>query len=187
MHNFSLAMLPISVILFIAIASIAGPSLAMIPEGEVALGLANTAGGVLGFGSTCIGFVATWAAFSSDYTSYFPPQAKSWPIFFNVYLGLLLPTMLIQVMGAAFQCAAGAFEVWEEGQAANGVAGLIGASIGTSAGARFLLVILALNVTCNVAPSIYSVGLSIQVCVPWLLRGEYFATRCPPKISSLKN
>jgi purine-cytosine permease-like protein len=173
MHYFSLALLPISIVLFIAIVAIAGPSLASIPVGEVALGLHTTAGGVLGFGSTCIGFVATWAAFSSDYTSYMPPTASSQAIFWNVYFGLMCPTVLFQIMGAAFQCAAGAVPVWEEGQAANGVAGLLGAGIGTSAGARFLLVMVALNVTGNIGPSIYSVGLSLQVCIPWLLRGRF--------------
>ncbi|KAL7409200.1 permease for cytosine/purines, uracil, thiamine, allantoin-domain-containing protein [Mrakia frigida] len=171
LHIYSISLLPISIIIFLAILGIAAPNLSSaISSPDNIFEPLTTVGGVLGFGGTLIGFAATWSAFASDFTTYMPPDTKPLPLFFCTYFGLLTPLVLLQVLGAAVQLAAGGIPSWHQGQVENGVGGLIGAVVGTSGGGKLLLVLVALNVTANVAPTIYSAGLSLQVVVPWLLR-----------------
>ncbi len=95
-----------------------------------------------------------------------------------VYLGLLLPIITLQILGAAAALAANApaLPSWAEGAAVS-VPNLVYAMVGGGAGGRTVMVLLALSVTANTAPTIYSCGLSAMVVLPFLVRGESVAVR----------
>jgi purine-cytosine permease-like protein len=79
--------------------------------------------------------------------------------------------MLIQILGAAAQLVAFSFPDWETASFI-GVPNLIFEITGSGGAARFVMVLFCFSVIANTAPTIYSCGLSAQVAIPWLVRGE---------------
>jgi len=104
-----------------------------------------------------------------DYTAYFKPEVSSFKIFLYSYLGFLVPIVPLQIIGAAFAAAAPAIPSWSAAYEGGNVGGLIEEILSASTGnfGKFLTVLLALSVTGNTAPTIYSFCLSFQVFVPW--------------------
>lgn len=81
---------------------------------------------------------------------------------------ICLPKVLVQILGAAFAAALASVPDWTTGYNTYSVGGLIQAvllSAGRGVGG-FLTVIMALSVTANVAPTLYSSSLNIQVIFP---------------------
>ena len=87
-------------------------------------------------------------------------------MYVSTFLGLYLPTTLLQIYGTAISSsqfvAAGS----------ESTPGLIAKIVGLGPGGKTLLVLFALSVTGNNAPSIYSCGLALQVMHPWLISGQ---------------
>lgn len=160
------------------------------------VGLTVTAGGILGFGSSLIGFAATWCGFAADFvrlyrlycrfvyitaylvsrtqTTYFPPDTPLVPLFLVTYFGLALPLIVLQIFGAAAYTASYAIVEWSGLTEEFGVPGLIGAMVGVGHGStagKVVVVLMGLSVASNMAVTIYSAGLSVQICVNWLLKG----------------
>ncbi|KAG9006736.1 hypothetical protein FRB94_013860 [Tulasnella sp. JGI-2019a] len=136
-----------------------------------------TARQIMSFGSTIIGFVVSYCALSSDFATYLEIDTPSWKVFLSSYLGLLLPVALVQVLGAAFAAALVSVPEWTAGYDAYNVGGLI-RTILLDAGhgfGGFLTVIMALSVTANVAPTLYSSSLNIQIIFPPLGRLPRYA------------
>lgn len=76
------------------------------------------------------------------------PDVSSAKVFFYTFAGLYLPSMLFQVMGAAFAAAAlsGQVVTWEEAFLTNSVGGLVGVALEPLNGfAKVLLIIIALG------------------------------------------
>jgi purine-cytosine permease-like protein len=76
----------------------------------------------------------------------------------------------LQILGAAFAAAAPAIPAWSAAYEGGNVGGLIEEILTASTGnfGKFLTVLMALSVTANTGPTIYSFCLSFQVFVPWL-------------------
>lgn len=68
---------------------------------------------------------------------------------------------------------AAALPSWGAALEANEIAGLVGAAVGNGAGGKCLLVLSALIVTGNGSCTVYSIGLSAQAAVPWLMKGTW--------------
>lgn len=101
------------------------------------------------------------------------PDVSRVRVFLCTFLGLYLPCALIQMFGAAIYLASTSNASWTAGFEANSIGGLIGAVLldyGLGNFARFLLVIFALGMICNNAPTIYSFSLNCQVLFPWFVR-----------------
>ncbi|KAI0000618.1 purine-cytosine permease [Russula compacta] len=129
-----------------------------------------TAAQIFNFGGTIAGFTVTWAVFSSDYTTYFHPRVSSWRIFMYSYLGLNIPIITLQCLGAAAAISAPSVPKWNAGYADGNVGGLLNAML--SPVGRFgkaLTVVLSLSVTANNAPTIYSICMGIQTLIPSLV------------------
>ena len=76
----------------------------------------------------------------------------------------------MQCLGAAVAIAAPTVPSWNAGYADGSVGGLIGAMVSPAGGfGKFLTVLIALSVTANVAPTLYSFCLSFQVFMPFLV------------------
>jgi len=128
---------------------------------------AATAAQIFSFGAVIAGSMMTWSAFSSDYTAYFHPRVSSWRIFFYSYLGLNIPTITIQCLGAAAAISAPSVTGWKAGFTDGNVGGLLNAMLSPVGGfGKFLMVVLSLSMTGNNAPTIYSMGIAFQTLVP---------------------
>ena len=109
-----------------------------------------------------------------------------------VFFGLFLPIVCIQIFGAVVavspsltatrkprslikpthhQLSAQAIPSWSAASEIS-VPSLLYALVGTGNPGRFVMVLMALSVTANTAPTIYSCGLSAMVLVPKLVRGK---------------
>lgn len=167
-----------------------------------------TAGSVLSFGAVILGYGMTWAPLASDFvgkmsscnelltqnhqSAYLPTETKSSKVFLCNYIGLNLPLILLQCLGACVQVGAMAIPEWTDGYNENGLGGLLDAimlplkgfrkfvlvgsltSEETGIANRIPKVVLALGISTNNAPTIYSCSLTLQTFLPYLLYGEIY-------------
>ncbi|TFK47512.1 NCS cytosine-purine permease [Heliocybe sulcata] len=156
--------IPVLVIFVIAL-GVGGHHLSDPPPAEPA-----TAVSILSFASTIAGFVITYAPLGSDFTIYMDPKVPSWKIFSWSYAGFLIPIVTIQCFGAAVANVAALIPAWEAGYADGNVGGLLQAMLEPTGGfGKFLTVLLSLSVTANMAMTMYSFCLNVQVFVPFLV------------------
>ncbi|KAJ3805430.1 permease for cytosine/purines, uracil, thiamine, allantoin-domain-containing protein [Lentinula aff. lateritia] len=137
-----------------------------------------TAPTILSFASTIAGFVITYSPLASDFTIYFKPSVSSTKIFLYTYLGLFIPVVSVQCLGAAFSAVAlsptfppsSVPATWAQSYSSSSVGGLL-QSILSPAGrfGDFLTVLLSLSVAGNIAATFYSIGLNIQLAMPVLI------------------
>ncbi|KAF8480409.1 NCS cytosine-purine permease, partial [Russula ochroleuca] len=119
------------------------------------------------FGATIAGNMITWAALSSDYTAYFHPRVSSWRMFVYSYLGLNIPTITLQCLGAAAAISAPSVPDWNAGYTDGNVGGLLNAMLSpVGKFGKVLVVFLSLSVTATNAPAMYSMCIAIQTLIP---------------------
>lgn len=158
------AWIPVCITFIIAL-GIGGKHLSDPPTAAPASAIA-----VLSYGSVLAGYTITWSGLSSDFTSYMRPDAPSWRIFLYAYLGFLIPIVTLHCIGAVFAAATLANPLWQEGYLTGNVGGLLDAVLRPAGGfGKFLVVLLSLSVTGNVAITFYSISLNIQTFLPILL------------------
>ncbi|KAH9929656.1 hypothetical protein B0H21DRAFT_110305 [Amylocystis lapponica] len=159
-----LAWLPVLVVYLVAL-GVGGKYLINPPPSEPA-----SASAILSFASTIAGFVITYSPMSSDFTIYYTPKVSSWKLFTYSYLGFNIPIITIQCLGAAVAITAPSVPTWNEGYADGNVGGLVEAMLRPTGNfGKFLTVLLALSVTANIAPTLYSFCLNFQVFIPPLV------------------
>ncbi|KAI0795398.1 cytosine-purine permease [Abortiporus biennis] len=157
-----LAWIPVLVTFVVAL-GLGGKHLSNPPPAEPA-----TAQTILSFAGTIAGFVITYSPLSSDFTIYYRPDVPSWRMFLYSYLGLCVPIISVQCLGAAVAVATPFVPSWEDGYTSGNIGGLLEAILRPSGNfGKFLTVLLALSVTGNVAPTFYSFCLSFQIFMPF--------------------
>ncbi|KAK0444534.1 uncharacterized protein EV420DRAFT_1574324 [Desarmillaria tabescens] len=158
-----IAWIPV-VIVFVVALGVGGKHITAVPAAEPA-----TAAAVLSFGSTIAGFVITFSPLSSDFTIYFRPDVSRIRLFLYSYIGFLLPIITLQCLGAAVAASASLVPAWDEGYAGGNVGGLLEAMLQPVGNfGKFLTVLLSLSLAGNIAPTLYSMCLNIQVFIPVL-------------------
>ncbi|KAF8610617.1 cytosine-purine permease [Ceratobasidium sp. AG-I] len=126
---------------------------------------------VLSYASTIAGFIISYSPLMSDYTNYMRVDVSNWKVFWFSYLGLLVPTVSVQLIGAAFGAALVSNPSWMGGYESGGAGGLVGAVLEPVGGfGKFLTVLLALSVIANMGPTLYSFSISSQVVLPFSAR-----------------
>ncbi|KAH9844159.1 permease for cytosine/purines, uracil, thiamine, allantoin-domain-containing protein [Rhodofomes roseus] len=127
------------------------------------------AGNVLSFGAAVAGFALGWTSIAADYTVRMPEDMPAIKIFFWTYLGLNIPLILVECLGAAAMTTLTAKTTWADAYDASSVGGLLGAGLTGPMGGfgRFLLVILSLSIIANNIPNIYSLALTFQNIHPY--------------------
>ncbi|KDR72650.1 hypothetical protein GALMADRAFT_126262 [Galerina marginata CBS 339.88] len=129
-----------------------------------------SAASILGFAGTQAGFMITWSGFAADYGSYLQPVGSSWKVFWYAYMGLFLPNVFVQSLGAAVAIAATSIPEWNDNFAGGNVGGLIEAVYRPLGGfGKFLTVIMSLSVAPNLVSIFYSASLNYQVIIPRLV------------------
>lgn len=87
-------------------------------------------------------------------------------------LNLLVPMaqVSLQCVGAAFAAAAPSVPSWNDGYAGGNIGGLLEAVLQPTKGfGKFLTVLLSLSVVGNIAATLYSASLNVQIFIPPLV------------------
>ncbi|KAM0460054.1 hypothetical protein ACHAPV_000306 [Trichoderma viride] len=130
-----------------------------------------TAADILNFGMIVASYQIPWAALASDFTTYFDPKVPSWRVFAYSYWGLLTPTVLLMILGAAVAGAIPNNPEWQDAFDNYSVGGALAAML-SSAGnfGKFIVVVLALTLLGNTCGTFYAITLNFQTLAPWLFK-----------------
>ncbi|KAI1767178.1 permease for cytosine/purines, uracil, thiamine, allantoin-domain-containing protein [Hypoxylon sp. FL1150] len=131
---------------------------------------AATAGGVLSFGMIIASYMLPYACLASDFTTYLNPKFSSVRLFLYGYTGLVVPSVLLMVLGAAIGGAITSISEWEEGYEETQVGGVLAAMLSRAGGfGKFVVVVLSLTLLGNIAATMYSITLNFQILIPQLV------------------
>ncbi|ORY63174.1 permease for cytosine/purines, uracil, thiamine, allantoin-domain-containing protein [Pseudomassariella vexata] len=126
-----------------------------------------TAPQIVSYGGLIAGYFLTFGGTTSDYSVYYRPDAPKMKIFTYIYLGLLTPSVPLLILGAAMGGAVPVVEGWADGYDTYGAGGVLAVMLEPAGGfGKFILVLLALTVLGNIAISMYSVALNLQMVLP---------------------
>ncbi|KAF9564516.1 NCS cytosine-purine permease [Agrocybe pediades] len=132
-----------------------------------------TSTSVLGFLAVQAGFTILWAGYAADYGTYLDPRRpkSSWKIFGCAYIGLFVPTVLMECVGIAFATATPFVPAWNDAFAGGGnLGGLLNAVFQPLGNfGKFLVVIMSLSVSPNLCSIFYSASFNYQVIIPRLM------------------
>lgn len=169
LHILSLTSVPIVILLYIILIGVTGDKLHFAINETAKLATKVTPSAVLGFGASQVGFTASYSGIASDFTTHLPANTPRLPLFLSIYCGLFFPIVCIQMFGAACRLAAFSVPAWG-GAAEVGAPDLLFAMSGAGGAAKFVMVLFCFSVVANVAPTIYSAGLSGQIVLPFLVK-----------------
>lgn len=123
------------------------------------------AGNILCFGGVVFGSVIGWAPIAADYNVMLPEDTSSWKVFGLTFLGLFIPLVFVETLGALYGSALANNADWNNiyNDPNAGLGSVLGASLSSLGGfGKFLVFLLALSVVSNNVPNTYSAALSIQ-------------------------
>lgn len=122
-----------------------------------------TAAQVLSFGMIVASYMIPYAPLASDFTAYLDPKTSSTKIFVYCYAGLVVPSTLLMILGAAIGSALPANPKWQAGYDTYMTGGALDAILAPAGGfGKFLVVVLAFSLLGNLAATSYSVTLNLQ-------------------------
>lgn len=130
---------------------------------------AATASQVLSYGGLIAGYFLTFGGTVSDYSIYHNPRsARKLAVFANYYAGMFLPSVPLLILGAAIGGAVPNVPSWSDAYDNLGIGGVMYEMLTPAGGfGDFILVLLALSVIGNIAISMYSVSLNMQMLLPF--------------------
>ncbi|KAK4107037.1 hypothetical protein N656DRAFT_793453 [Canariomyces notabilis] len=130
---------------------------------------------VLTYGGFIAGYFITFGGTVSDYSIYHNPRVSKLKIFLYMYAGFLLPSVPLLILGAAIGGAVPNVPAWDMAYHVTGVGGIMHEMLAPAGGfGKFVLVILAFSVIGNVAISMYSVALNLQMLLPFFAKVHRF-------------
>lgn len=101
---------------------------------------------------------------------------RRWKIAAYTYLGILTPSIPLIILGAAIGGAVPNVESWAAAYEVSGVGGVMLEMLAPAGGfGKFIMVLLALSVIGNIAISMYSISLNIQMLLPFFAKIPRFA------------
>lgn len=122
------------------------------------------------YAAAIAGYTLSWSLNSSDYTVYFPPGVSSRRLFIYSYLGIILPTVLLQCLGAAAAISAPSVPAWTAGYTDHNVGGLLNGMLSpTGKLGKAMMLILSLSVASANGPTTYSMCMQFQTLIPRLV------------------
>ncbi|KFY32740.1 hypothetical protein V495_08778 [Pseudogymnoascus sp. VKM F-4514 (FW-929)] len=133
------------------------------PGFNLATGL-DYSGGCLSYFAIMFGVCCSWCPIAGDYYVHYPVDTSKWLVFGLTYLGLVIPTIFVGVLGNLF----GGIIATNDDLAAVYYEGGIGALIPAImsppvAWGRFACIVFVLSFLGNVIANVYSSALSIQL------------------------
>ncbi|KAK3954629.1 purine-cytosine permease [Pseudoneurospora amorphoporcata] len=135
---------------------------------------------ILNLGSLVAGYFLTFGGTVGDYSIYQNPNPNPFRtgpfsararIFSYIYFGLFLPSVPLLILGAAIGGAVPQVPAWQAAYASTGIGGVMMEMLAPAAGfGKVVLVVLALSVIGNIAISMYSISLNLEMLVPGFVR-----------------
>ena len=109
------------------------------------------AASVLSFGAAILGFAIGWVSLAADYSCKLPENISGVKVFTLTYLGVVIPCIFLEILGAAAMTTFNNKPTWEDAYTTYDIGGLLAAPlIGPMGGfGRFLMVLLALSIISN--------------------------------------
>ncbi|GJE86337.1 purine-cytosine permease [Phanerochaete sordida] len=119
---------------------------------------------ILTFAAAIAVTVVAWSPVSPDYGIFHDHKASSMRIFIYAYLGFLLSSVSMHLVGGAFTAAAPYVPEWQAGLGnGNDIGGLIAAVLARAGGfGKFLVVCMALTTPSASTPTMYTVCTSLM-------------------------
>ncbi|KAK3398216.1 permease for cytosine/purines, uracil, thiamine, allantoin-domain-containing protein [Sordaria brevicollis] len=132
---------------------------------------------VFNLGSLAAGYFLTFGGTVGDYSIYHNPKPNPFRtsgrfgvrarIFTYIYLGMLLPSVPLLILGAAIGGAMPQVPAWQTAYASTGIGGVMLEMLRPAGGfGKVVLVVLALSVIGNIAISMYSISLNLEMLLP---------------------
>ena len=107
---------------------------------------ANGAASALSFMAVVFSFAVSWVNCAADYNVKMPVDTPRNKIFFATYAGILIPTILVQTLGAAMYSGTELSHTWKLAYLDAGVGGPLKMALEPAGGfGKFLMVIAALS------------------------------------------
>ncbi|KAL4894719.1 permease for cytosine/purines, uracil, thiamine, allantoin-domain-containing protein [Aspergillus ambiguus] len=126
---------------------------------------------VLSFIAVIFSFSVSWVNCAADYNVRMPVNTPRWQIFSATYVGILVPSVLVQTLGAALYTGTITSTDWNNAYHSSGVGGLLKMALEPAGGfGKFLMILAALSAIPNNIPNNYSFALHAQNFGPWALR-----------------
>ncbi|KAN0105979.1 Permease for cytosine/purines, uracil, thiamine, allantoin domain containing protein [Hyaloscypha variabilis] len=131
----------------------------------------NGTAAALSFMAVVFSFAVSWVNCAADYNVKMPVNTPRYKIFWATYAGIFVPTVLVQVLGAALYSGAQASPAWKHAYLAYGVGGPLKMALEPAGGfGDFLMVLAAFSSVPNNIPNNYSFAMHAQNFGPWALR-----------------
>lgn len=132
---------------------------------------ANGAAASLSFIAVIFSFAVSWVNCAADYNVRMAVDTPRSKIFFATYIGIFVPTVLVQTLGAALYSGTFTTPSWNLAYQEAGVGGPLRMALEPAGGfGKFLLVLAALSSIPNNIPNNYSFAMHAQNFGPWALR-----------------
>jgi purine-cytosine permease-like protein len=91
-------------------------------------------------------FSLSWVNCAADYNVRMPHDTPRWKIFAATYVGIFVPSVLVQSLGAALYTGTVANVAWKDAYSASSIGGLLQMSLEPAGGfGKFLMVLAALS------------------------------------------
>ena len=121
-------------------------------------------GNWLSFFSLCYSITATWGSITADYYILFPEDTSKFQVFMLTFLGTVVPTLFVGVLGLCLSTVAATYEPWNDDYNKYGMGGLLHAGFKRWNGfGKFCVVVLLLSLISNNIINTYSAAFSVQL------------------------
>ncbi|KUM63625.1 hypothetical protein ACN42_g3461 [Penicillium freii] len=131
----------------------------------------DKAAAILTFMALIFSFSVSWVNCAADYNVRMPKDTPRWQIFGATYVGISVPTVLVQTLGAALYTGTMTNAAWKEAYTASSIGGLLKMALEPAGGfGKFLMVLAALSSIPNNIPNNYSFALHAQNLGQWAIR-----------------
>ncbi|KAJ6088434.1 hypothetical protein N7486_009695 [Penicillium sp. IBT 16267x] len=107
---------------------------------------ADRAAAVLSYMASIFSFSLSWVDCAADYNVRMPHDTPRWKIFGATYVGIFVPSVLVQSLGAALYTGTVTSVAWKDACSASSIGGLLQMSLEPAGGfGKFLMVLAALS------------------------------------------
>ncbi|CAK7211978.1 hypothetical protein SEUCBS140593_001348 [Sporothrix eucalyptigena] len=135
--------------------------------GQQAPAAPATASGVLTYACVVMSFTLTWSTMVSDFAVYVHPSVPKQRVFWFTYLGLVLPTVPLMVLGAAIGGAIPSIPSWTTAFSDGSTGGVLLEMLAPVHGfGKFLAVVIAFSLLGNIAGTMYAITIQFQMLFP---------------------
>ena len=119
---------------------------AAVPTGNEHTRSSDKAASILTYMATIFSFSISWINCAADYNVRMPAGTPRWKIFSATYVGIFVPTVLVQTLGAALYTGTLTSAAWKAAYEDTSIGGLLGMALSPAGGfGKFLMALAGLS------------------------------------------